>query len=138
MIVTGADLVEELRAGAKRNGVSLAKFAMPLTSARNSHAFLTQLKMAKLPTPLMIERVRALCEGRPIPAHRGARFRQVKNGIRHCAEHSEARVPGEVIEHRRRLTEAAHESRLPGETIASAVRRLSRQHEIIADMEGAP
>src|SRR5438270_7100144 len=71
--VTGEQLHEELRVAAAAARVSIQKFARPLFSEPNWK--LEQLRIAKHPTQLTIERVRALVAGLPIPPPRGRYIR---------------------------------------------------------------
>lgn len=128
--VTGEMLYEELRVAAVKAGVSIQKYSAPLFSEPNWK--LEQLRIARQPNPNTIARVRARISGEPIPPPRGGRFSGGSTADSHRV--TEVRVPGDVIEQRRRLTEAAHENRLPGETIASAVRRIEQQQVTIEEL----
>jgi hypothetical protein len=131
---TGADLYEELRVAAAAAGVTIQKFARPLFAEPNWK--LEQLRIAKHPTQLTIDRVRALVTGRIIPPARPSNIKGINLRRGDPAPAGEARVPGEVIEARRRLTDLAHAERLPGETLDAAVARLQHQQSTIASLGG--
>lgn len=143
MSVTGEQLFEELRAAAAAARVSLYKFSLPLFSEPKWK--LEQLRIAKHPTQLTIERVRALVAGLPIPPSRGQYIRDPRAIGLSRAEAEEADISPSArsineralldqqaaskarVELNRQLTELAHETRRPGQCVADRVRELRRE-----------
>jgi hypothetical protein len=124
MTVTGEQLHRELCEAASAAGVSVQKFARPLFSEPNWK--LEQMRIAKHPTQLTIERVRALVAGRPIPPSRGQYVRDPRAIGLSRIEAEEAGIPPSArsvnerellsqqaafkarVELNRQLTEIAH------------------------------
>jgi hypothetical protein len=141
--VTGEMLHEELRVAAAAAGVSLHKFARPLFSEPNWK--LEQLRIAKHPTQLTIDRVRALVGGLPIPPSRGQYIRDPRAIGLSRAEAEDAGIPPSArsvnehallsqqaaakarVELNRQLAELAHQTRRPGQCLADRVRELRRE-----------
>jgi hypothetical protein len=134
--VTGQQLYDELAAAANAAGVSLRHFVAPLFNEPSWK--LEQLRIAKVPMPATIARVRALIAGEPLPPTRTSPVKGKTISRRHeRITGGETRLSGEVIAYRRNLTDMAHAERLPGETLAAAVRRISHQQRTIAELGGA-
>lgn len=64
-MTTGADLVAQIRAAAHRAGITLERFAAPLSP--NVSRWLRQTEAALQPKPHTIQRVNALLGGLPVP-----------------------------------------------------------------------
>lgn len=78
-MTTGAELVAAIRRRAHQLGLSVGKFAAPLSP--NTTAWLRQTERAESPKPHTIERVRALLEGRPVPGAPPNNFQKSPRGV---------------------------------------------------------
>lgn len=114
---TGSDLIHQLWLAASARGVTLGEFARPLSS--QPAKFLKQLRAARNPGPLTIERIRALIAGEDLPPPASRAF---GGATKPAAEQVR-----DDLDWRRAIAEAAAERRLPGETLYSAVYRLERE-----------
>lgn len=140
--MTGVELVRQLRSAASSEGVSLNRFVRPLTT--DPTKFIQQMEDARKPTPITIERVRALIEGRPIPPHRNGFTRQPQQqGLtrieaealgfppsgRSVAERHNLASTLErkrQVERLRDLSQLARETRRPGQPVADRLHELRR------------
>lgn len=132
---TGPELAEELGVAAAKAGVPLQQFVAPLT-ANNPWAFLTQLRKAKRPTPLTVERVRACCAGLPVPEPRTSPCEGHFGGPKRfvSGEHLESKIERA---RKQALGDAARERRRPGETLGDALRRIGREADAEEQAEAA-
>lgn len=140
-VVTGEQLHRELCAAARARGVSPQQFARPLFNEPNWK--LEQMRIAKRPTQLTIDRVRALIAGAPLPPTRAGQYVRDARAFglsRFAAE--EAGIPPSLrssreaaglaltlerkaaVERARDLAEIARETRRPGQCLADRLREL--------------
>lgn len=67
--MTGLDLIADLRRAAVKHRRPLREFVLALTA--RPHRFIDQLSRAQQPTPLTVERVRALAEAAAVERRPG-------------------------------------------------------------------
>lgn len=140
--MTGEDLYQDLVLAAGKAGKSLTRFVAPIFSDSWK---IEQLRFARRPLPLTIERVRALIDGRPIPGRvyatntdrllpgHKSKTREQAEGMglppsrRSYTERRALQIAQERRQHvdrLRDLSELARETRKPGQALGERLREL--------------